>query len=138
MFGEALLIAPLTVAEGERRNVYLPQGEWYDFWTGERYDGGAEIEVSAGIETIPVFARSGSIIPLAAPLSCVTRESVFDIELKCYGSGGEFTLYEDDGFSFDYRKNCYNEVHITRDGQGNIAVKRTGNYDRVKYRVLGG
>ena len=62
MAGDSMLIAPLFAGETSRE-VFLPAGDWYDFETGERLEGGQVVRVSPGLETIPVFVRDGGIIP---------------------------------------------------------------------------
>ena len=67
MFGPALLVAPVTEQGATSRSVYLPAGaNWYNYWTNERVRGGQSIIVSAPIDTIPLFVRAGSILPLGA------------------------------------------------------------------------
>ena len=69
MFGPAFLVAPVTEQGATTRQVYLPAGtDWYNFWTGERLTGGQTIEAEAPIDTIPLFVRAGSIIPLGSPV----------------------------------------------------------------------
>ncbi len=69
MFGPAFLVAPVTEQGATSRQVYLPAGaDWYNYWTNERVKGGQTITVDAPIDTIPLFVRAGSIIPLGAPV----------------------------------------------------------------------
>ena len=58
-----LLVAPVYYGFSRTRLVYLPEGLWRDFWTGELLQGGRTVRRRAGIEEIPVFARAGAIIP---------------------------------------------------------------------------
>jgi alpha-glucosidase/alpha-D-xyloside xylohydrolase len=87
------------------RKLYLPQGTWYDFWTSEKHDGGAEITRPVDLETIPLYVRAGAIVPMG-PLKQYTAEKVDGpLDISVYpGADGSFLLYEDDGSSFDYRK----------------------------------
>ena len=75
----------------------MPAGEWFDFWTGDRYEGGRRHDVTAAPETIPLFVRGGSVIPLAEPTLSVTSEP--RIHVRAYGAGApdSVTLYADDG-----------------------------------------
>lgn len=93
LLGDCLLVAPMVAGE-EERQVYLPQGEWYDFWTEERVEAGFH---RVRTEKIPVFVKSGSLLPLAEPLPYADGETVFDLELRRYGRGGKAILVEDDG-----------------------------------------
>lgn len=97
LLGDALLIAPMTADEHERE-VYLPQGAWYDFWSGEKFDAGRHVVKT---ERIPVFVKSGALLPLAEPVEYVEPDTVFKLELKLYGEGGRALLVEDDGESVD-------------------------------------
>jgi alpha-glucosidase (family GH31 glycosyl hydrolase) len=64
MFGRQLLVAPITTQGATSKNVYLPAGEWYDFWNGGRATGAGTKTYNAGTDTIPVYAKAGAIIPL--------------------------------------------------------------------------
>jgi alpha-D-xyloside xylohydrolase len=96
LMGEAFLVAPLFAGETER-GVYLPTGDWFDFWTGTRYAGGQRHQVGASLETIPLFVRSGSAVPLAEPTDHVVPEPA--IEVRAYGPDApdSVTIYHDDG-----------------------------------------
>jgi alpha-D-xyloside xylohydrolase len=105
MFGPALLIAPVTEQGMTSREVYLPAGtDWYNFWTNERVHGGQTVRVNAAIDTIPVFVRAGSIVPMGAPVLSTDEKQAIS-EVRVYpGSNGEFTLYSDDGKTYAYEQ----------------------------------
>ena len=94
MFGPALLVAPVTEQGATTREVYLPAGtDWYNFWTNERVQGGQTITVAAPIDTIPLFVRAGSIVPMGAPVES-TNEKQAIAKLRVYpGADGAFELY---------------------------------------------
>jgi alpha-D-xyloside xylohydrolase len=79
------------------RNVYLPKGtQWIDFWTGKRFDGGQNVKADATFETMPLFVRAGSIIPMG-PFIQYSTEKSDPLEIRIYaGADGDFTLYEDE------------------------------------------
>lgn len=105
MFGESMLVCPLTYEDGTSRKGYLPEGIWYNFFTGEKTAGGCETEIRADYDQIPVFVREGAIIPLAKPVPCVKRDTVFEMEVRTFGEAdGSFVLYSDDFESFAYEK----------------------------------
>lgn len=108
MFGPALLVAPVTEQGATTRSVYLPAGtDWYNFWTNEKVHGGQRITVAAPIDTIPVFVRAGSILPLGAPVQS-TNEVQAIARVKVYpGADGHFALYNDDGRTYAYEKGAY-------------------------------
>ena len=69
MYGPAFLVAPVTEQGATQRLVYLPAGsDWYNYWTNERLHGGQTIEVDAPIDTLPLFVRAGSIVPLGSEM----------------------------------------------------------------------
>lgn len=116
MFGPALLIAPVTEQGMTARSVYLPAGcDWYNFWTNERVHGGQRISVAAPIDTIPIFVRAGSILPLGSPV-----ESTEDIQsittVRVYpGRDSSFTLYNDDGKTYAYEQGHFTLTHLRWD-----------------------
>jgi alpha-glucosidase/alpha-D-xyloside xylohydrolase len=105
LWGPSILVAPVTEKGAASRRLYLPRGAWYDFWTGERIEGGVEISRPVGLATIPLYVRAGAIIPFG-PIKQYTGEgSSGSLSLSIYpGANSQFQLYEDDGVSFDYRK----------------------------------
>lgn len=112
MFGPALLVAPVTEQGATSRHVYLPAGpDWYNYWTNERVKGGQTVEVSAPIDTIPLFVRAGSILPLGSEILS-TAEPQKIASVRVYpGANGDFTLFNDDGHTYAYEKG---DSRITR------------------------
>ena len=104
MFGSAFLVAPITTSGATSRSVYLPSGEtWYDFWTGLTSAGGASVTSNADIMSMPVFVKGGSVVPLGPNLKYANQKQADTIELRVYpGANGSFTLYEDEGDSYNY------------------------------------
>jgi len=108
MAGEYLLVAPMFAGENKRQ-ITLPKGRWYDFYTGEFAGDGEVITVEPGLNKIPVYVKNGGIIPMMNPLlrSPKKGEKV-DIEIRFYGEKvGRYLLYDDDGETFDYEKGQY-------------------------------
>ena len=105
LWGRDVLVAPVFEKAATSRRVYLPRGSWYDFWTGERAEGGREIARDVDLETMPLYVRAGAILPLG-PVKQYTSEKVdAPLSVTIYpGADGSFLLYEDDGKSFNYRK----------------------------------
>lgn len=105
MFGPAFLVAPVTEQGQTEKDVYLPAGaDWYNFWTNEKLSGGRWVKVAAPIDRIPVFVRTGSIVPLGSDIqSTASKQSI--TELRVYpGKDDDFTLYDDDGATYAYEK----------------------------------
>jgi alpha-glucosidase (family GH31 glycosyl hydrolase) len=105
LWGSSVLVAPVVEKGAMTRRVYLPRSTWYDFWTGERLEGGREISRPVDLETMPLYVRAGSILPLG-PVKQFTAERVDGpVFVSIYpGADASFLLYEDDGNSFNYRQ----------------------------------
>ena len=123
MFGPAFLVNPVT----ERmyslpnskdikkvRKVYLPKSaNWYDFWTGKLIPGGQTIEAGAAIETLPLYIKAGSIVPMGPYLQYATEKVADPIELRVYtGADADFVLYEDENDTYNYTKGNYSTIAI--------------------------
>lgn len=108
LWGRDLLIAPVFRKGEKIREVYLPEGGWYDFWTNEQEAGGRIVKREVDLETLPIYVRAGAIIPYGPLLQYTSQPSDEPTTLLVYpGADGEFTLYEDDGKSLDYLKGEY-------------------------------
>lgn len=123
MTGEYLLVAPLFTGQ-TTREVVLPKGKWFDFYSG-RYAGEQEvIKVTPGLGKIPVFAKDGAIIPMMRPsLHAPSAGQKYDLEIRYYGSApGFYRFYDDDGETFDYEKGIYSwrEIRVTPDRKGKL------------------
>ena len=114
-FGPSLLVTPVTDPGVDHRSVYLPKGsDWYDFWTGEKSPGGTTQNASAPLDTIPLYVKAGSILPLGPDLQWTGQKPADPIELRVYtGAYGTFTLYEDEGDSYRYEKGAYATIPMT-------------------------
>ena len=105
MFGPAFLVAPVTEQGATSRKVYLPAGcDWYNYWTNARIKGGQTITAEAPIDTIPLFVRAGSIVPLGAPVLSTQQPQAIAAVRVYPGADAEFTLYSDDGSTYSYEK----------------------------------
>ena len=105
MYGPALLVAPVSDQGATSRSVYLPAGtDWYNFWTNERLHGGQTVEAAAPIDTIPLFVRAGSILPLGTPVESGEQKQGIASVRVYPGANGDFALYQDDGTTYTYEK----------------------------------
>lgn len=138
LFGESMMVCPLTLEDGTKRSVWLPEGIWHDFFSGKVYAGGQEYQISAGLEEIPVFVKDGALIPLAAPVEYVSPETIFQITVRSFGSGEQsFTLYEDDFETLEAEQGFCNRLLISRNGDGTISWERQGSFSE-RYQITNG
>lgn len=139
LVGDQLLVAPIYRPGTDHRAVYLPAGAWYDYWTGERLEGGRHVLAHAPLEKMPIYVKAGAVIPHASADVSRSASSVqstmefgagalggrlaFDI----YGAAGvgeasSFEHYEDDGLTVGYRSGSYNLTRFTVSGAGEQMV----------------
>jgi alpha-glucosidase len=114
LFGNDLLVAPITKDDETSRRVYLPRGVWYDFWTDHRYVGPTRIEAPAPLERMPLFVRGGAIIPSQQDMQYADQAPIDPLTFDVYPDGtSSRQYYEDDGISFDYQHGVSLRQHIT-------------------------
>lgn len=105
MLGESIMVCPVTNKGAQTRTVYLPKGNWINYWTGEEHQGKQHISVLCPIEQTPIFIKGGAIIPTQEPINYVGEKEITNISLDIYPSGkSSFTLYDDDGKSLTYQE----------------------------------
>jgi alpha-D-xyloside xylohydrolase len=126
LFGPALLVCPVTnpmyygvasqpiATSVKARTVYLPEGcSWFNFWDDALYEGGQMVTADAPLETIPLYVRAGSILPMTQMMQYVDEvpDAAYEIRIYC-GANAEFILYEDAGDGYDYEKGAFALVHL--------------------------
>lgn len=143
MFGKTFLVAPVTEAGATQRDVRLPEFPmWYDFWTGSGYQGGQTIQAEAPLDKIPLFVKAGSILPMGPIVQYAGEKEKEPLELWVYaGASGEFTLYEDEGDTYNYEKGIYATIHFGWDDENKILTigDRQGSFpgmpDERKFNI---
>ena len=141
LFGRDLLVANVLEKGVKSVKVYLPKGtKWYDFETYACYEGGREIEVSVGMDSIPMFIREGAVIPMAKnQLMNMEQDKVTDLHLILAPQGvRQYTLYNDDGISNDYitGKYCKTNFTVTQGQQTVVTAKKEGTFADTIETVL--
>jgi alpha-glucosidase (family GH31 glycosyl hydrolase) len=104
LLGENIMVCPVTTKGALTRTVYLPEGNWYDYWTGKIYSGKQYIHVLTPLDIIPLFVKAGSVIPQQEVVNYVGEKEIKQLTLDVYPGNGRFDLYEDDGKSLDYQQ----------------------------------
>ena len=125
MWGPDLLVAPVFTKGASSRDVYLPKGDWYDWWTNARATGGQTVARAVDLATMPIYVRAGAIIPVD-PVRQYTSEPVTEpTTLRVYrGADGQFTLYEDDGISLEYLQGKGSWTRIVwNDREGQLTIE---------------
>ena len=113
MYGPAFLVSPVTEQGATTRRVYFPQAKWYDFWTGSATEGGRFADVAAPLDRMPLYIRAGSIVPMGPEEEYASQKPGSPTELRVYpGANGDFTLYEDEGDTYNYEKGKYSTIPI--------------------------
>lgn len=114
MFGDNLMVAPVTTKGAITRSIYLPEGTWFNYYTAERYEGQKYHHVVAPIDTIPLFVKGGSIIPMQPEMIYSGQKPVDVITLDIFPYGeSKFDLYEDDNLSSAYKTGNFSLTAIT-------------------------
>lgn len=133
MFGDSLLVANVVEKGAKTRRIYLPEGaDFYDFHTRAFYKGGQTIELPVTLSSIPMFVKSGALIPMATnKIRNLMTQQATGITLLCAADrDGQFTLYEDDGVSLDYEKGAFlkTDITLTAGAHTCLEFKQTGSY----------
>jgi alpha-D-xyloside xylohydrolase len=113
LFGDSLLVNPVTQQGATARDVVLPdEDDWVDFWTGDSFRGGQTIKAEAPLDKMPILVRAGSIIPMG-PIVQSASEVEDPIEIRVYGGkDADFDLYEDSGDGYAYEKGARTTIHF--------------------------
>jgi alpha-D-xyloside xylohydrolase len=149
LFGDGIMVSPVTApmyyaanstpldGAARTRDVYLPAGTWFDFWTGERVAGGRTVTVAAPIARIPLHVKAGSIVPMGPVVQYASERLEAPVELRIYpGADGDYTYYEDAGEGWGYERG---EYALTRmhwdDAAGKLTIaQRRGTFPGMKTR----
>ena len=133
-FGTELIVAPITTPcisgiNKAKVNVWLPEGIYFDFFTGMTYQGGKNLEMYRDMSSLPVLAKAGAIVPLTEEISAnQAQENPNSFVLNVFaGADGNFTMYEDDNKTCDYLKNICAKTRFVwnwnRESQQNFIIQ---------------
>ena len=140
MFGPAFLVGPIFEDYPERR-IYLPSGIWYDYWSGEQFQGPREITVRPPVDQVPLFVRGGSIIPMGPVMQYTGEKPTEPLCFDIYPfKASQFLLYDDDGETYQYENGDYQTTLITcTSDQNNTQItffKPEGEYENVDTKTV--
>lgn len=123
MLGDRILVAPVfnPATGGENgkasRTVWIPEGAWYDYFTGRRTEGPATVRIDKTLNEWPVFVKEGAVIPMRPYMDTTAKEDKSTLIVELWPSDGDtesaFTLYEDDGNTLKYLNNSFSTTQIT-------------------------
>ena len=132
MVGDSLLVVPVLQENQTKKMIYLPKGyTFYDFYNYKKYEGGKEVILDVDIESIPLFLKEGSILPIGNKINSIHNDIVEELTyIMIPSKKSEFTYYEDDGITNDYLKGKYYKQLITlkKDKDITISIKSEGSY----------
>lgn len=139
MFGPSILVAPVESTK-EITRVYLPNGNWFDFFTGKQYNGEQEIMIECPLDKLPVFAKGGSIIPMQTIVQSTSEKPSDTLFVHVY-FGNEtsvYNYYEDDGLTYSYEKGNFTEAKMTFDPANKkiILEPLSGNNFNSKFKTV--
>ncbi|MBS7253733.1 glycoside hydrolase family 31 protein [Flavobacterium branchiicola] len=142
IFGNQILVCPILEPNAVGRRMYIPRGEWYNFWTNELFTGGREIWIDTKFDEIPVFIKAGAIIP-KYPVQQYVGELEFDeLILDVYFKKGKenSAVYEDAQDGYDYKKGRYSFLSLRTIGKEKeliIQLHKEGKYitPYSKYKI---
>lgn len=122
LIGEHLLAAPVLEQGMTKKLVYLPEGIWYDFETRKEYQGKQYYMVDAPLDTCPLFAKAGSMIPTCEQMQYTGEKAYDTLKLLIFPGAGTYTHYQDNGSDFAYRKGAYNLYEFIHSEDGNVSM----------------
>lgn len=114
LWGRDIIVAPVTEQGAASRLVYLPPETWYDFWTEARVEGGRTVLREVDLATMPLYVRAGAILPFGPVRQYTSEPNDEPVSWVIYpGADGRFSLYEDDGTTFEYQKGNFLRLNVT-------------------------
>ncbi len=111
MCGDALLVCPVYTYQARSRELYLPAGLWYDFYTERPIEGGRRLTADAPYERMPLYARAGQIVPMGPAIEYTAQDTAGELIIHVYtGCDASFSLYEDEGTNYDYERGAFSRI----------------------------
>jgi alpha-glucosidase/alpha-D-xyloside xylohydrolase len=138
LWGRDILVAPVVERGASERRLYLPEGDWYDFWTNEKQAGGREVTRKVDLTTMPLYVRAGAILPLDPVRQYTSQPTDEPTVVRIYsGRDGDFRWYDDDGASLDYQRGQFGWTRLKWDDEERqLSIKRDGGDLAPKPRAV--
>lgn len=145
-FGDKILVCPILEPNARGRRMYVPKGNWYNYWTNEVVKGGKEMWVDADIDSMPIFIKEGSIIPKYPVQQYVDEKKIEEVVLDIYFKQGkeDSELFDDSHDGYDYTKGRYSLRTFKLTGKDNELIiqqhkegKFNADYDNFKINIYG-
>lgn len=144
LLGDAVLVAPVLQPGKTSRSVYLPAGQWYDYWTNECLSGGDTIETPAPLERLPLFIRAGAVLPFWSERQFIGETQDETLTLRVFPGDFETILYEDSGEGMGYADGDYRWVYISAGWDDNtfivnrrVAGRFEPGYHSMRLEIIG-
>lgn len=135
LVGEQLLVAPVLEQGARHKLLYLPEGSWYDYWTGERLEGGQYLLREAELDVCPMYVKAGSIIPMYEPVQYVGEKPYDKLILLVTPEAGGYRHYQDNGTDYSYENGEYNLYEFLKNENGELTTHLL-NEGYKKYREI--
>lgn len=136
MVGSKVLVAPIVDQGKTQRLVYLPAGQWIDFWNNAEYSGQQSVVAEAPIDKLPLFIKKDTILPWGNKVMHVSDEPEKIMTFRLFGEAGSYVHYQDDGTDFNYQHGEYNEYYIAVEENGDVKVKLTNHGYKPTYQKI--
>ena len=127
LFGRDLLVAPVLREAATERELYLPAGDWYDYWTGRRVAGKRRLRVPVTLESIPIYVRAGAFLFRQPAVQHTGEMAGQPLRVSVYPAArSEASFYEDDGESLDYQRGAFARRRFTQRQEATRRVVEAG------------
>lgn len=142
LVGSAILVAPVTDQGAKARMVYLPEGIWVDYWTGERIPGGRYILREAPLDLCPMYIKADSLLPAWEDTHFIPEEGMNKLILEYYpsntsnGISCSYTHYQDNGIDFAHENREYNLYQFSVQTEGQLSTSFLHNGYQKKYQDI--
>ncbi len=137
MLGENILVSPVVMQGATHKTVYLPEGNWYDFWTNEKITGNKHFTYRAPLDVCPIFVKEGTILPMYEQMEYVGEKALDTLILNIYGNTAKYTHYQDNYTDFNYRNGEYNIYDFKYEHNSFVyTVKHNGYENKYKKFIV--